>query len=101
MTARPEFADSAVPSLPSGVELRFDPAEKAWTVSVPARVVVPDDIAIEVLKRCDGQTPISTIIDELTQAFSASPEQVAADIDSLLKDLMERGMIEVDGDVEF
>ena len=98
MTARPEFAVSAVPSLPRGVELRFDPAEKAWTVSVPARVVMPDDIAIEVLKRCDGRTPISAIIDELTQAFSASPEQVAADIDALLRDLVERGMVEVDGE---
>lgn len=96
MTARPEFADSAVPSLPRGVELRYDPAEGAWTVSVPARVVMPDDIAIEVLKRCNGRTTISAIVDELTQAFSASPEQVAADVDAMLRDLAEQGMVEVD-----
>ena len=96
MTVRPEFADSAVPSLPRGVELRFDPAEQTWTVSVPARVVTPDDIAIEVLKRCDGRTPISAIVDELTQAFSASPEQVAADVDAMLRDLMEQGMVDVE-----
>lgn len=95
MTTRPEFTDSAVPSLPSGVELRFDPAEKAWTVSVPARVVTPDDIAIEVLKRCDGRTPIAAIVDELTQAFSASPDQVAADVDSMLQDLVDQGMVQV------
>ena len=96
MTARPEFADSAVPSLPRGVELRFDPAEKAWTVSVPARVVMPDDIAIEVLKRCDGNTPISAIVDELTQAFSANADQVAADVDAMLQDLVEQGMVQVE-----
>ncbi|MEM7041724.1 MAG: pyrroloquinoline quinone biosynthesis peptide chaperone PqqD [Pseudomonadota bacterium] len=96
MTARPEFAHHAVPCLPRGVELRFDPAENAWTVSVPARVVTPDDIAIEVLKRCDGRTPISAIIDELAQAFSADPDQLAADVDAMLRDLSEKGMIEVE-----
>lgn len=95
MTTRPEFTDNAIPSLPRGVELRFDPAENAWTVSVPARVVTPDDIAIEVLKRCDGRTSISAIVDELTQTFSANPDQVAADVDAMLQDLVEQGMVEV------
>ena len=96
MTGRPGFNNDAVPSLPKGVELRFDPAEKAWTVSVPARVVMPDDIAIEVLKRCDGRTPVAVIVDELTQAFSANSDQVAADVDAMLQDLVEQGMIEIE-----
>lgn len=95
MAARPEFADSAVPSLPQGVELRFNPADNAWSVSVPARVVMPDDIAIEVLKRCDGRTPIAAIVDELSQAFSASADQVAVDVDTMLQDLVDQGMVEL------
>lgn len=95
MTARPEFTENTVPSLPQGVELRFDPAEKAWTVSVPARVVTPDDIAIEVLKRCDGRTSVGAIVDELTHAFSANPDQVAADIDNMLQDLVDQGMVKL------
>jgi pyrroloquinoline quinone biosynthesis protein D len=95
MSTRPELAENTTPSLPRGVELRFDPAEKAWTVSVPARVVMPDDIAIEILKRCDGRTPVSAIVDELAQAFSASPEQLAKDVDSMLQDLAEQGMVDV------
>ena len=95
MSTRPEIADNAVPSLPQGVELRFDPAEKAWTVSVPARIVMPDDIAIEILKRCDGKTPISAIVDELAQAFSANPEQLALDVDAMLQNLAEQGMVTV------
>ena len=95
MKARTDLADSAVPSLQRGVELRFDPAENAWTVSIPARVVMPDDIAIEVLKRCDGRTSIAAIVDELAQAFSANPEQLAADVDSMLRDLIDQGMIQV------
>lgn len=95
MAARPEFADSAVPSLPRGVELRFNPADNAWSVSVPARTVLPDDIAIEVLKRCDGRTPIAAIVDELSQAFSASADQVAADVDTMLQDLVDQGMVEL------
>ena len=95
MNTRMEFADSAIPSLQQGVELRFDPAESSWTVSVPARVVRPDDIAIEVLKRCNGRTPISAIVDELAQAFSADPDQLAADIDNMLQDLIDQGMLKV------
>jgi len=96
MSTRPELGKNAIPSLPRGVELRFDPVEKAWTVSVPARVVMPDDIAIEILKRCDGRTPVSAIVDELAQAFSASPDQVAEDVDAMIQDLAEQGMVEVE-----
>jgi len=95
MKRRTEFVDSAVPSLPQGVELKFNPADNAWTVLVPARVVTPDDIAIEVLKRCDGRTPIAAIVDELTQAFSASPDQVAVDVDAMLQALVDQGMVKV------
>ncbi len=96
MSTRSELGENAIPSLPRGVELRFDPAEKAWTVSVPARVVMPDDIAIEILKRCDGRTPVSAIVDDLAQAFSASPDQVAEDVDAMIQDLAEQGMVEVE-----
>ncbi len=100
MSTRLELGREAVPTLPQGVELRFDPAEKAWTVSVPARVVMPDDITIELLKRCDGKTPISTIVDDLAQAFSANPGQLASDIDTMLQDLTDQGLIEVQLDIE-
>lgn len=100
MATRPEISKSGVPSLPHGVELRFDPAEKAWTVSVPARIVMPDDITIEILKRCDGKTPISAIVDELAQAFSANPNQLATDVDVMLQDLVDQGMVEVDFDMD-
>lgn len=92
---RADLADDTIPSLPNGVELKFDPAEKAWTVSVPARVVTPDDIAIEILKRCDGRTSVSAIVDDLAQAFSASPDQLADDVDDMLQDLAEKGMVEL------
>ena len=95
MSTLPELGDNATPSLPRGVELRFDPAEKAWTVSVPARVVMPDDIAIEILKRCDGRTPVSAIVDELAQAFSAEPAQLATDVDAMLQDLIDQGMVDI------
>ncbi len=95
MATRPELAVDSIPSLPRGVELRFDPVENAWTVSVPARVVMPDDIAIEILKRCDGRTSIAAMVDELAQAFSASPDQVAADVDAMIQDLAEQGMVEI------
>ena len=95
MSTRFDLAETALPSLPRGVELRFDPADKVWTVSVPARVAMPDEISIEILKRCDGRTPVSAIVDELAQAFSADPAQLAAEVDAMLQDLIDQGMIQV------
>ena len=95
MAERPEVTEDKIPSLPRGVKLRFDKARDAWVMLAPERVFMPDDIAVEILKRCSGQTALSSIIDDLAQTFSAPRDQVAKDVIAMLQDLADKGMVEV------
>jgi pyrroloquinoline quinone biosynthesis protein D len=85
--------DDAVPALARGVKMRFDKARDAWVVLAPERVLVPDEIAIEILKRCDGKASVAAIVDDLSRTFSAEPAQVAGDVRAFLQDLADKGMI--------
>ena len=93
MSVRPEVSDDAVPALPRGVKLRFDPARDAWVLLAPERVLMPDDIAVEILKRCDGKATVAAIVDELAEAFGAERAEVAADVHTFLQDLADKGML--------
>ncbi len=95
MTGRVQIAASSVPRLPRGVKLRHDSARDAWVVLAPERVFMPDDIAVEILRRCDGKADVDGIVDELCQAFSAPRDQVMTDVLGMLQDLADKGMIQV------
>ncbi len=95
MTERPDVLETSVPSLPRGVKLRFDKARDAWVLLAPERVFMPDNIAVEILKRCDGKASLATIVDDLAQTFSAPREQVATDVTAMLQDLSDKGMVTV------
>ena len=93
MSARPEVSDAAVPTLPRGVKLRFDKAREAWVLLAPERVLMPDDIAVEILKHCDGKATVAAIVDDLAEAFGAERAEVAADVRAFLQDLADKGML--------
>jgi len=95
MTERPEVLETSVPSLPRGVKLRFDKARDAWVLLAPERVLMPDNIAVEILKRCDGKTSLSDIVDDLAKTFAAPREQVTTDVTAMLQDLADKGMVTV------
>ena len=50
----------------------------------PERILKPDGIALEILKRCDGKTTLDAIIDDLVQSFGAEREEVARDVREFL-----------------
>jgi pyrroloquinoline quinone biosynthesis protein D len=93
VSERPKVRDDSVPALRRGVRLRFDRARSAWVLLAPERVLMPDEIAVEILKRCDGKAAVSAIVDDLARTFEAEPAQVAADVRSFLQDLAEKGMV--------
>ena len=86
---------ASVPMLPRGVKLRFDKARDAWVVLAPERVLVPDEVAIEILKRCDGKASLGAIVEDLAAAFSADPAEVEGDVRTFLQDLADKGMIQL------
>lgn len=93
MTGRPQVQAEAIPSLPRGVKLRFDRARDAWVLLAPERVLMPDPIAVEILKRCDGKATVAAIVDDLAATFAAERAQVAGDVEAFLQDLADKGMI--------
>jgi pyrroloquinoline quinone biosynthesis protein D len=95
MNERPQVRDDAVPALARGVKLRFDKARDAWVLLAPERVLMPDQIALEILKRCDGTAKVAEIIEDLAVTFSADRDQVAADVRAFLQDLADKGMLTI------
>lgn len=93
MTATSAISETSVPALPRGVKLRFDETRKAWVVLAPERVFVPDSIALEILKRCDGRATLGHIVDDLAASFSAPRDVILADVLALLRDLANKGVI--------
>ena len=93
MSVRPDLQDGSVPSLARGIKLRFDQARSAWVLLAPERVMMPDEVAVEILKRCDGKATVDAIIDDLARTFGAERDQVASDVRQFLQDLADKGMI--------
>ena len=63
--------DGSVPRLPRHIKLRFDKRRDRWVVLAPERVLVPDETALEILKRCDGETSVDAIVGALAEAYAA------------------------------
>jgi pyrroloquinoline quinone biosynthesis protein D len=83
----------SLPRLPRHVKLRFDKARERWVVLAPERVLMPDETALEVLQRCDGETSVNAIVASLAEAYEAPPEEIREDVSALLQDLADKGFI--------
>lgn len=81
------------PQLPRHARLRFDETRQAWVLLVPERVLAPDDIAVDILKLCDGSRHVDTIIDALAAKYAAERATIAADVIALLQDLADKGFV--------
>ncbi len=87
------ISSESVPRLPPGVKLRFDKTRDKWIVLAPERVFVPDDIALEIIKRCDGEATVTAIVDDLASAFNAPREVIEKDVSALLQELTNKGVM--------
>ena len=96
MTAiRAIVEDGSLPRLPRHVKLRFDPRRHRWIVLAPERVLMPDEVALEILKRCDGATSVSAIIESLAEVYQASAAEIGEDVAELLQDLADKGFVQL------
>lgn len=93
MSAPAALSEASVPRLAAGVKLRHDKARDRWTLLAPERIIVPDEIALEILKRVDGRASVGAICDDLAAAFSAPREMIVADVLKLLGDLADKGFV--------
>ncbi len=91
---RPIIGAASIPGFPRGTRLRFDAARQAWVILAPERILMPDEIAVEVLKRVDGVRSVEAIVDELAHSFGAPREEIAGDVVALLQDLADKALLE-------
>jgi pyrroloquinoline quinone biosynthesis protein D len=83
------------PKLPRGVRLKHDETRQSWLLLAPERVVTANPIAVEILKRCDGDRTIRDIVDELALAYKADRSRIETDVLKLLDDLALKRMVDL------
>ncbi|HJU29652.1 MAG TPA: pyrroloquinoline quinone biosynthesis peptide chaperone PqqD [Candidatus Binataceae bacterium] len=94
MTAQP-VGEEARPRLAPHRRLKFDETRKSWIIQAPERVFLLDDIAHAIVSRCDGETTLAAIVDDLCAAFAAPRDVVAADVGRLVQDFAGKGVMEL------
>lgn len=81
------------PILPRYVRLHHDAGRGRWVLLAPERIVSPDEIAVEVLRLCDGSRTVGGLADLLAESYAASRDEILADITHLLQDMADSGYI--------
>jgi coenzyme PQQ biosynthesis protein PqqD len=90
-----QIAATAIPRLPRGVRLQHDQVRGAWLLLGPERVMKPDPIAVEILRRCTGEATVEAIVADLARTFAVDAGTVGKDVRSFLGGLIEKRMIEI------
>jgi pyrroloquinoline quinone biosynthesis protein D len=78
---------------PPHVKFRFDQTRQAWVVLAPERLLLPDDLSVEILQLVDGKHTVDEIVDALMAKFSAQREEILTDVAALLQDLADKGTL--------
>jgi pyrroloquinoline quinone biosynthesis protein D len=77
-----------------GVVLRHDATRDHWHLLGPERILVLDEIALEIVRACvDTGATVAAGIDDLAARFDAPRAEIAADVLALLDDLHNRGFV--------
>lgn len=93
MTAHMFIDEQAQPRLAPHVRLTFDERRSQWVVLAPERLLMPDEIALDILQRCDGRTSIAAMVDGYAATFDAGRDEIAADVLALVRDLITKGVL--------
>jgi pyrroloquinoline quinone biosynthesis protein D len=96
MTAltRTVIESASVPRFPRGTRFRFDATRDAWVILAPERLLMPDQIAVEVLKLVDGVRAVDAIATQLAVQFGAPQDEVLADVVTMLQELADDTVLE-------
>jgi pyrroloquinoline quinone biosynthesis protein D len=95
MNGRIVVTEDSVLRMPRGVRLHFDKERDHWVVLAPERVFVLDQIALEIVKRCDGEASVAGIVDDLAATYDAPREAILEDVFGLLQDFTDKRVLTV------
>ena len=93
MSEATDLSEASRPSLAVGSRLRFDQEQEQWLLSSAERDVELDDVALEIIKRCNGKTTLGDIVDDLAAQFSNDRDSILADVSALLRDLADQRLL--------
>ncbi|MEO8715080.1 MAG: pyrroloquinoline quinone biosynthesis peptide chaperone PqqD [Acetobacteraceae bacterium] len=88
------IGSGSVPRFPRGTRFRFDATRQCWVILAPERVLMPDEIAVEVLKLVDGARPVHAIADDLATRFGAARDEIETDVIAMLQDLADKTVLD-------
>jgi pyrroloquinoline quinone biosynthesis protein D len=88
-----QVSEDSRPVLPRHTKLKYDETRQVWVILAPERVLAPDEIAVEVLKLCDGVRSVAVIIDKLATKYAAPRDTIAVDVVAMLQDLADKGFL--------
>lgn len=83
----------SVPSLPRHVRIQHDPVRQAFAVLSPEKVFWPNEISLDILRRCDGRSSVERIIADLAADYDADPQDVAADVVAFLQEWSDKLLV--------
>lgn len=86
--------EGSIPKFVAHMKLKFDKKRERWTILAPERIFLPDEIALEILKRCDGLSSIQAIVDDLAVKFNAPAAVIMEDVKNLVRDFRDKGVLE-------
>lgn len=75
------------------VKFRFDETRQRWVVLAPERLLLPDDLSVEILQMVNGKNTVNDIVNALMAKFSAQREEILGDVTALLQDLTDKGTL--------
>lgn len=89
------LAGDGRPALARHVKLREDSARDRWVLLAPERMLVPDEIALDILRRLDGRLTLDDLVAALAAEYGAPEADIRPDVMELLQSLVERGFVVV------
>ena len=81
------------PVMPPHIKMRHDAGRGRWIILAPERLFDPDDVAVEVLKLCDGVRTVGDIAAQLSKDYNAPQADIEVDIIAMLQDLADKGVV--------
>jgi pyrroloquinoline quinone biosynthesis protein D len=92
---RTMVSPQAMPALQKHVRIQYDPVRKAFAVLSPENVFWPNEISLEILRRCDGRSPVEKIVADLASEYNAPKEDVAADVTTFLQEWSDKLLVKL------
>ena len=77
------------------IRLSFDKTRQQWVLLGPEKVISLDDIAYQIISRCDGSCNVSTLIEQLATEYNAATEDIEQDVLSLLQSLVDKRFMQL------